>query len=143
MNREEIVSQIKKYKNRRLKSRLANYGSLVSIFLTLSIFGSGISLSSFVSFLIILPLPLYFIRESLKWNRKAKAKQAQLDSLVEAITPVESKFSLASFLTQPNMTFRLTLILFFLVIFTTIARTRESSASLSQTQINYQIASQN
>lgn len=142
MNREEILLQIKKYKNRRLKSRLAHYSAVTSIFLTLSIFGSGLSSSSLLSFIMILPLPLYFIRESIKLNRKSKAIHARLDSLVQTVRETDSKFSFRSFLTQPSMSFRLTLVMFLLVIFTTVARTRVASTSISHNQLDYQVVSQ-
>lgn len=141
MNSEEVVSQIKKYKNRRLKTRLANYGSLTSVFLTLSIFSSGLTYSSLISFLIILPVPIYFLVQGYKLNKKSKAVHAHLVNLTKTITPPQLKFSLRAFLTQPNMTFRLTIALFFLVVFTTIARTKYTVEAQTKDQISYFIQS--
>lgn len=119
MEREEIGRQIAKFKARRLKARLANYGTFVSIFLTLSILSSGYHLSSLFSFLLMLPLPLYFALQSYKLYHKIKSTHQPL-----AIDHQPSKFSFREFLTQPNLAFRLSLILFFLVGFTTLARLR-------------------
>lgn len=141
MNREEVISQIRKYKNRRLKTRLANYGSLTSVFLTLSIFSSGLSSSALVSFLIILPVPVYFLLQGYKLNKKSKAVHAHLKNLTKTISPTQLKFSLRAFLTQPNTAFRLTVILFFLVIFTTIARTKYPVEPQTQDQISYYVQS--
>lgn len=123
MNKEEIARQIAKFKTRRLKSRLAGYGTFVSIFLTLSTLSGGLHLSTLFSLLLILPLPLYFVLQSLKFykkNRDLKTRMESLNDLISGLT--QPKFSLIKFISQPNLAFRLSLILFFLVVFTTFAR---------------------
>ena len=115
MNPAELATRIKKFKARRLKARLSYYGTFVSLFLTLSPFGSGFSLTTLVAFLLILPLPLYFMLQSLKLYRKAH-------QLPSTNYQLPQRFSLYQFLSQPSFTFRLSLVLFFLVILTTLAR---------------------
>ena len=129
MDKSELLTQIDKYKARRLKARLANYGTFVSIFLTLSIFAGGYQLSSLFSFLLILPLLLYFTLQSLRLARKSRTAKAHLSTLESNISLLESKFSFREFLTQPNFAFRLSLFLFLITIFTTFARLRAPEPS--------------
>lgn len=135
MNRDEIALQINKFKARRIKSRLANYGTTVSIFLGLSIFAKGFTLSSLYSFLIFLPVITYFTLQTLKFakkSRKIKQRLQELNSMTYALRPT---FSFINFLSQPSFAFRLTLILLFLVIFTTFARVQETPAQT----VSYQL----
>lgn len=118
-------NQIAKYKARKVKTRLAYYGTLISLFLTFSVFGRGITFSSLVSLLLILPLPAYFLLQSLKLTRKNRQFKTHLAKLESGIWQIEAKFSLGKFLSQPNFAFRLSLALLFLVLFTTLARTRQ------------------
>lgn len=129
MNPEETAKKIAKFKARRLKAKLANYASFTSLFLSLSIFTSGFTPTSFISFLIILPLPLYFFRESLRFAQKSRIIKQNLAILESSISLLESKFSFKQFISQPNFTFRLSCILFFLVLFTTFARVRTQDIS--------------
>jgi len=140
MNKDEIIQQINKYKARRLKSRLAHYSLLTSILLTLSVFASGISTTTLTALVLILPVPSYFALQSLKLSRKANLVKAKLENLKIQIDDLPNQFSFIKFLTQPNLAFRLTLILFFIVAFTSFARLRSSSNSPSityNTQINH------
>ena len=136
MNKEELEREIAKFKARKSKTRLAYYSLAVSLFLVLSSFGNGLTLASLITCILILPLPLYFGLQCLKLTRKLRAqraKSAELESL--AIEP--SQFSLIKFLTQPNFSFRLSLVLLLLVGLTTIARLRAPQPTLSyQTSTN-------
>lgn len=136
MHKDDIARQIEKYKSRRRKTKLAHYSAFVSIFLLLSIFADGITARDFFPFLITLPLPLYFGFESLKLARKSKLLKQKLANVQTQLIN-SSRFSLISFLTQPSLPFRLTLILFLLVIFTTFARTSHPDASITY-QTDYQ-----
>lgn len=127
MERSELEAQIKKFKSRRLKARLANYGTFISIFLTLSTFARGFTSASLVSFLLIFPLPIYFGLQSIKLTRKSRAIKEHLSTLESSVSLLESKFSFGKFLSQPNLAFRLSCILFFVVLFTTFARLRLSA----------------
>lgn len=132
MQPQELEIQIKKFKSRRLKTRLANYGTLVSIFLTLSIFADGFTPASLISFLLLLPLPLYFVLQSLKLGRKSRDLKTRMESLCDLISGLTPpKFSMRKFITQPSFAFRLSLILFFLVFFTTFSRLRTPDPTLS------------
>lgn len=131
MNKEEIARQIAKFKARRLKTKLAHYSLLTSLLLTLSIFASGITQASLTSFIVMLPIPLYFGMQSLKFARKSQLVKERLSTLESHIQTLESKFSLAKFITQPSLAFRLTLILFFLACFTSFARLRPADPTLS------------
>lgn len=124
MQQDEIQHQIAKFKTRRLKTRLAHYSMLTSSFLALSIFGSGFTRSTLLTFLLVLPLPLYFCLETFKLARKNRVLKARLNQLESSVYHLSSKFSLGSFVTQPSLSFRLCLILFFLACFTMIARVR-------------------
>jgi hypothetical protein len=137
MNPQEIKAQIVKFKARRLKARLANYSLFTSILLSLSIFTRGVNSSSLVSFLIILPLPLYFALQSLKLASKTRTLKERISTLESHITQLESRFSFIKFLTQPGFTFRLSLILFFLVCLTTFARVRATNTNPS---ISYNVS---
>ena len=131
MTREDIALQIKKYKSRRLKSRLAHYGTSTSIFLALSIFANGVTLSAFYSFALFAPVLAYFLLESYKFAKKShkiKLRLSELESLTYSLSPT---FSITKFFSQQSFTFRLTLILFILVLFTSLARIRSSDARLS------------
>ena len=123
MNKEEIAKQINKFKARRLKTRLAHYSTLVSIFLTLSIFGRGVTESSLFAFLLVLPLPIYFILQSIKLAQKTRQLKTRMESLSDLISGLtQPQFSFGKFISQPSFAFRLSLILFFLISFTTLAR---------------------
>lgn len=125
MNPEELAKQIRKFKSRQIKTRLAYYGTLLSLFLALSAFGRGATISSLISFLLILPLPLYFFLQSLKLYRKNKTRMIPLSGIISGLS---SRFSFGKFISQPGFAFRLSLVLFFLVIFTTLARTSSAQA---------------
>jgi hypothetical protein len=129
------LNQIKKFKARRLKTKLAHYGTLISLFLTLSTLSNGYHLSSLFSLLITLPLPLYFVLQSLKLFHKMKSTH-----LPSTIYHLPSEFSFGTFLTQPNLAFRLSLALFFFVCLTTLARIRTPDSSLTQST-KYQVLS--
>lgn len=135
MNRDEIALQIKKFKTRRVMSRLANYGTTVSIFLGLSIFAKGFTLSSLYSFLIFLPVITYFVLQTLKFAKKSRKIKLRLQELESTSFALHPTFSISKFFSQPSFAFRLTLILLFLVIFTTFARVKETP---SQT-VSYQL----
>ncbi len=135
MNRDEIALQITKFKARRIKSRLANYGTTVSIFLGLSIFAKGFTLSSFYSFLIFLPVITYFILQTLKFAKKSRKIKLRLQELQSLNYEGWPTFSFINFLSQPSFAFRLSLILLFLVIFTTFARVKETPAQT----VSYQL----
>lgn len=128
MNRDEIALQIKKFKTRRVMSRLANYGTTVSIFLGLSIFAKGFTLSSLYSFLIFLPVIMYFVLQTLKFAKKSRKIKLRLQELESTSFALYPTFSISKFFSQPSFAFRLTLILLFLVIFTTFARVKETPA---------------
>lgn len=119
-----VDSQVAKYYSRKRKARLAYYGLLVSLFLSLSTLGSGPSLSSLFSLLLTLPLPLYFALQSLKLYRKTRLRPSIIDH-----EPV--KFSFAEFISQPNWDFRFSLLLFFLVCFTMLSRIQSSTPTLT------------
>lgn len=131
MNADELNRQIARFKARRTKTRLAYYGSLVSLFLLFSTLGNGISIASLISFFMLLPLPGYFIMQSLKLSKKNSRLKEQTSLILNSLDSFSTKFSLAKFLTQPNLTFRLTLVLILLAFFTTLARTRIEESSLS------------
>lgn len=114
-----VDKQLEKFYARRTKLRLAIYCTLISFLLALSTLGSGFSLSSLISFLLILPLPLYFAMQSIKLYRKNRTRMVPLSGMISGLN---SKFSLGEFLTQPSFAFRLSLILFFLISFTMAAR---------------------
>lgn len=131
MNKDEITLQIQKFKARRLKTHLANYGTTVSIFLGLSIFANGISLSSFYSFLMFAPVLSYFMIQSLKFARKSYKIKLKLKELETTKYNLSPSFSFFKFLSQPSFAFRLSLILFFLIFITTFARIRTPEPKLS------------
>lgn len=135
MNRDEIALQIKKFKTRRVMSRLANYGTTVSIFLGLSIFAKGFTLSSLYSFLIFLPVITYFVLQTLKFAKKSRKIKLRLQELESTSFALHPTFSISKFFSQPSFAFRLTLILLFLVIFTTFARVKETPAQT----VSYQL----
>lgn len=144
MDRSELESQIAKYKSRRLKTRLANYSTFISIFLALSTFSNGYHLSSLFSLLLLLPLLAYFALQSLKLTRKTQAlktRMVYLRQMISGLTP--PKFSFRQFLTQPNLAFRLSCILFFLVLFTTLARTSSAEALGEGGSAPYHLATTN
>ncbi len=129
MNATDLRLQILKYKARRTKIRLAHYSAIVSLILTLSIFAGGFTWTSLISFLLVLPIPIYFCLESLKFIRKSRQFKARFTLLESNIYLLESKFSFRKFLVQPSFTFRLSLLLFFLLCLTTLARARQSDPS--------------
>jgi len=131
MNPAELKAQILKYKARRSKIRLAHYGTAITIPLALSVFGNGFTWASLISFLITLPLPLYFAHQSVKFARKTRALKDRMRFLESKFSSLESKFSFKEFLTQPSFAFRFSLILFFLVCLTTFARVRSESPTLT------------
>jgi hypothetical protein len=132
MQPQELELQIKKFKARRLKTKLAHYGTLISLFLAFSTLSNGYHLSSLFSLLITLPLPLYFALQSLKLARKSRDLKTRMESLGDLIYGLtHPKFSIRKFLTQPNLAFRLSLALFFLVFMTTLARIRTPDPTLT------------
>lgn len=131
MNAQELNRQIAKFKARRTKTRLSYYGSVASLFLLFSTLGGGISITSLVSFLMLVPLPAYFIIQSIKLSKKNYRLKEHSALILNSADSISSKFSIGKFITQPNLTFRLTLILILLAFFTTLARTRAEEPSLS------------
>ncbi len=130
MDKAYLLAQIDKYKARRLKARLANYGTFISLFLTLSIFSGGITLSTLMSLLLMLPLPLYFATQSLRLARKSRDIKARMVHLRQTISGLsQPQFSLKQFIFQPNFAFRLSLFLFLITLFTTFARLRAPEPS--------------
>lgn len=121
--------QIAKFKSRRGRARLARYSAIVSLLLLFSTLASGISPTSLTTFALVLPVPVYFCLQSLKLYRKNKIQMEPLTSGL--ISGLPTKFSFGKFLTQPSFAFRLSLILFFLIFFTTLARSRPPSPTLS------------
>lgn len=101
------------------KSRLAYYGTVMSLLLSFSVFSPGFNLSTLLTFAAVLPLPLYFALQSVRLYRKLKSTH-----LPSTIDHQPSKFSIREFLAQPSFTFRLSLVLFIIVGFTTLARLR-------------------
>ena len=93
MNPEELAQQIAKFKSRRHKTRLAYFCTLISLFLTFSSFASGITLYSLASFLLILPLPLYFTLQSYKLTRKSRSVQERLSTQESTCLAPDSQFS--------------------------------------------------
>ncbi len=140
MNKAEIERQIAKFKARRLKTRLAHYSLLTSLLLTASIFAGGLTMTTFTSLIVTFPIPLYFGMQSLKLARKSQVIKERLSTLESNISLLESKFSVGKFLTQPSLAFRLTLVLFFLVCFTSFARLSNSNTSST---ITYHLESSN
>lgn len=138
MNATELRSQVLKYKARRIKIRLAHYSTFISLLLTLSIFAGGFTWSALISFLLILPVPLYFSLESLKFIRKSRQFKARYSLLESHVARLSSKFSWGKFLTQPSFSFRLSLLLFVLLCLTTLARARapEPTITLSSTSLS-------
>lgn len=131
MNASELQAQILKYKARRTKIRISHYSTFLSLALTLSIFAAGFTWSSLISFLIVIPVPLYFCLESLKFIRKSRQFTARFALLESHVNRLSSKFSFRKFLTQPSLAFRLSLLLFFLLCLTTLARTRTRDVTIS------------
>lgn len=131
MNAQELSRQIAKFKARRTKTRLSFYGSIISLFLLFSTLGSGITTTSIVSFLMLLPLPAYFILQSIKLSKKNYRLKEHSALILNTAESISSTFSLGRFITQPNLTFRLTLILILLAFFTTLARTRAEESSIT------------
>ena len=108
------------------KSHLAHYGTFISLFLTLSTLASGLTISTLLTFLLLMPLPLYFFLQSLKFYRKSRLIPHYPVTLLPSYS-----FSLSQFLTQPNLSFRLSLLLLFLALFTTFARIHSDPPTLS------------
>lgn len=134
MQPQDIETQIRKFKSRRQKTRLAHYSFFISLFLTLSVFANGFTLSALFSFLLLLPLNLYFSLESFRLYRKSRSIKERLSHLESSISLLESKFSLRKFISQPSLSFRLTCLLFFVVLFTTFARIRTPSPSVAMSE---------
>lgn len=143
MNKDEVTQQIQKFKARRIKNRLANYGTTVSIFLGLSIFARGFTLSSLYSFLIFLPVITYFLLQTLKFAKKARKIKLRLQELQSLTYDLRPTFSVINFLKQPSFAFRLTLMLFFLVLFTTFARLRTPDPTLTQSTTYHVLSTNN
>lgn len=118
MNPPDLERQIKKFYIRRRKAGLATICAVIATFLTLSSLGSGISLTTAVAFFLLLPLPVYFVSQSLKLYRKTLPHPILVDH-----TPLT--FSITNFLTQPSFSFRFSLLLFLLICVTTLARVRQ------------------
>jgi hypothetical protein len=87
-----------------------------------------------------LPLPLYFALQSFKLYHKTIKSKAHLAFLQSSIANLGSQFSFGKFISQPNLAFRLSLVLFFLVLFTTLARLRAPDPTLTEST-NYQVLS--
>lgn len=129
MHKDELARQIAKYKARRLKTKLAKYGALTSVLLLFSLFADGATINDLYPFCLALPLPIYFLRESLKLARKSRKLKLKLLELQTSLSDFPTRFSFVKFITQPTLSFRLTLILFLLVIFTSLAATRVTPKS--------------
>ncbi|MFZ2199558.1 MAG: hypothetical protein WAV40_02095 [Microgenomates group bacterium] len=131
MNSDEIALQIKKYKARKIKAKLAHYGTILSVFLGLSSFAQDFSLSSLYTFLLFSPVLLYFSLQSYKFAKKSRKIKLRLAQLETSAHSMYAKFSLLKFLSQPSFAFRLSLVLLFLIFFTTLARVRTETPQLS------------
>lgn len=118
--------QIARLKARHTKKRLSYYGFALSLILTLAALSQGLNLSTLLTTCLILPLPLYFGLQSLKFYRKSQTQMEPLTSGL--ISESSSQFSLWQFLSQPNWAFRLSCLLFFMVLFTTLARLRSPNS---------------
>lgn len=133
MNPQELRREVAKYKARRRKTRLAYYSLLISSLLALSSFSTGVHLATLTAFAFFFPLPLYFFFQSLKLFRKSHLLHRKVSELESNISLLESKFSFKKFISQPNLTFRLSLALLMLICFTTLARTRTANTALTTT----------
>lgn len=119
--------QIARYKARRTKKRLSYYGLALSSLLTFAGLTQGFTLPSLMSTILLLPLPLYFGLQSLKYYRKTRLDQSHNSLFIIH----NSSFSLGEFFTQPNWAFRLSLLLFFLTCFITLARVSSAPTILT------------
>lgn len=128
---QELLAKIAKFQAKKRQARLAGYGLLVTLPLALSPFSQGANFTSFLSFLLIIPLPLYFLFESLKLSRLLRHARAKFAGLEANAAGLATKFSLGRFLTQPSPLFRLSLLLFLLVCVTALARLRTGDTTLS------------
>ena len=140
MDKVEIRSQIQKFKARRIQARLAHYGTSLSLFLALSIFGSGITTSSIYSFLLFLPVLSYFSLHSLKFIRKSHILKAKLHELEVKTYQINPYFSVKNFLFQPSLPFRLTLLLIIFTLFTTFARFNAEPKSNNLQSMSYTVS---
>jgi len=131
MNPEELNRRVAKFKARRGKTRAAYYASFISLFLLLSSFARGVNLTATISFLTILPIPLYFVLQSIKLSKKNYLLKDQSQIILSVFDRGNSHFSLGKFITQPNLSFRLSLALLLIVFFTTLARTHTENSSLT------------
>lgn len=131
MNPPDLERQIKKFYIRRRKARLATVCAVIATFLTLSTLGSGISFTTAVAFFLLLPLPTYFVSQSLKLYRKTLSRPVLVD-------PAPSTFSISHFFTQPGLAFRFSLLLFLLICVTTLARARQIEPPPTTTTISHQ-----
>ena len=107
------------------------YATIVSLFLFSSVIATGITISSSISLLLLLPLPLYFGQKTLRIHLKYRRSLAHSNLSTHFATP---RFSLISFLTQPSFSFRLTLIILLLTIWTGLARSYTDQKNLQANQ---------
>jgi hypothetical protein len=137
MSQEELEKAIAKYKARKSKARLAYYSLTITLFLAVSALATGLTLPNLLTVCLILPLPLYFTFECLKLTRKLQKLKTRSIELTSLVSTLEApRFSLASFITQPGLAFRFSLILLLMICFTTLARLRAESSTLSYQVIN-------
>lgn len=134
MNALDLEQKIARYKARKAKLRLSRYNALISLLLALSVFGQGFSLPRLLTALLILPLPLYFFLNTAKLARKLRLQKTKLSEQNDLVMVRPTRFSLAKFLTQPSLSFRFSLLLFILVIFTTLARIETPDPTLTMNQ---------
>lgn len=127
----DLAHQIAKFKARRRKTHLAYYGLLITLILSFSSFNAGFSLPALTSFLLFLPLLLYFVLQAFTLRAKYRALKERAAEIIRTIPPFSPVFSLKSYLTQPSLSFRLTLILFLLVTATALARLHTKNPSLA------------
>lgn len=111
------LDKLKRYKKWR---SLYGYSAILSIFLLSSIFKDSLTVSDLLSFFFLLPLPFYFALRTIKAHQKLKSLNALRQKSLYNIR--YTQFSLSSFLTQPSLSFRLSLILLLLTIWTGMAR---------------------
>lgn len=131
MQPTELNAQISKYKLRRSKLRLSLYNTCIASILGISIFSSGLNLQSLLTFLVILPVPLYFALQSHKFYLKVAKLKTHVQILSSSLASNSTRFSFLQFISQPNLAFRLTLFLFIFALFTSIAFTRQNNSVIT------------
>lgn len=136
-----MTDRIRHYRRLRL---LYGYATLISLFILTSTLRSGMSVTSMLSLLLLFPIPLYFARKT--WRAQAKLRRSY-EHASHATPQTPTTFSATSFLTQPNLSFRLSLILLLLTLWTGLARSYSESKQLQANNhpstFNLQLATNN